>query len=79
MHNLEQAYDEDQKYLLGKLLWVFLPFIVRFLGIIISSVGTEQDFRPGGSPLRSVCRLHATVDWCGYPRMGVEVSDELLW
>ena len=34
-----------------KLLWVFLPFIVRFLGIIISSVGTKQDFRPGGFPL----------------------------
>ena len=34
-----------------KLLWGFLPFIVRFLGIIISSVGTEQDFRPGGFPL----------------------------
>ena len=29
----------------------FSPFIVRFLGIIISSVGTEQDFRPGGFPL----------------------------
>ena len=51
MHILNQADDEDQKYLLGKLLWVFLLFIVRFLGIIISSVGTEQDFRPGGFPL----------------------------
>ena len=51
MHYLNQADDEDQKYLLGKLLWGFLPFIVRFLGIIISSVGTEQDFRPGGFPL----------------------------
>ena len=29
-------------------MWGFLPFIVRFLGIIISSVGTEQDVRPGG-------------------------------
>ena len=49
---LNQADDEDQKYLLGiKLLWGFLPFVVRFLGIIISSVGTEQDFRPGGFPL----------------------------
>ena len=51
MHILNQADDEDQKYLLGKLLWGFLPFIVRFLGIIISSVGTEQDFRPRGFPL----------------------------
>ena len=58
----------------------FLPFIVRFLGIIISSVGTEHDFSAGGVfPLRSVCRLHATVKWCGCPWMGVEVSDELLW
>ena len=61
----------------------FLPFIVRFLGIMISSVGTEQNFRPWGFSLRSVCRLydtcsHATGEGC--PRMGIlEVSDELLW
>ena len=29
----------------------FFALRVRFLGVIISSVGTEQDFRPGGFPL----------------------------
>ena len=32
-------------------MWGFLHLFVRFLGVIISSVGTEQDFRPGGFPL----------------------------
>ena len=52
MHYLNQADDEDQKYLFGEIIvGFFLHLLVRFLGVIISSVGTEQDFRPGGFSL----------------------------
>ena len=56
---LNQADDEDQNYLLEKLLWGVLPFIVRFLGIMISSTCEHRAelSAAGFSPAVSVTAL----------------------